>query len=60
MHYLTSLLPMPAFGMAILMGGILMTRAPKENLRSAFIESLFWGMGLFLCFSTEILIFENL
>ncbi len=60
MLYLTYILPLLVIGVAILMAGILMTRTPKESLRCALVEGVLWGMGLFLCFGTEILIFENL
>jgi hypothetical protein len=60
MNNLTTILLIMAAGIAILTAGILITRTSKQSLPSALVESLFWGIGLFLCFSTEILIFENL
>ena len=60
MQYSTSLALLLAFEMAILMGGIVVTRMPKDSLRSAFTEGILWNMGLFLCICVEILLFENL
>ena len=59
MNYLIYILSAPLTGMIILMAGILMSREPKQSLRSAFIESLAWGSSSFLAFSTEILVFAN-
>jgi hypothetical protein len=60
MRFLIATLPILAFAMAILMTGILMIRMPKESLRSAFTEGLFWDIGLLLGISIEMLILENL
>lgn len=60
MQYFTYVALVLVLAMTILMGGIVMTRMPKEDLRSAFAEGVFWNMGLFLCICFEILLLENL
>ena len=60
MQHLTSILLILSVAMTILMAGVLMTRAQKENIRVALTEGIFWDMGLFICFSIEILVFESL
>ena len=60
MSFLASVLPILVLGVAVLMVGVLVTRAPQQSLQSAFSEGLCWGIGIFLCFSTEILILENM
>jgi len=60
MNLLTSMLLVLSIGTAMLMTGILMSREQKQNLRSAVVESLAWGVCFFLAFGVEILMFENL
>ena len=56
MQYLTSIALPLVFAMTILMVGIVLTRMPKESLRSAFTEGIFWDFGLLFGICIEILL----
>lgn len=55
MQYFLSMLPVLVIGVIVLIGGILINRGPRQSLQSALNESVLWGAGFFLSFSTEIL-----
>lgn len=56
MDSLLSMLAVTAICMAGLMAYIVIARAPKQSLRSAFVECLTWGIGGFVSFAAEILV----
>jgi len=59
MDYLFFILAVLLTGMFVLIVGTLITRAPGQNLQSAFNESLSWGVAFFLSFGAEILMVTN-
>lgn len=58
MDYLFAIFATLAIAAVVLSAGIVMTRGPREDLRSTINESLIWGGGLFLSYSAAILTFE--
>lgn len=58
MDYLFAIFAAPAIAAVVLSAGIVMTRGPREDLRSAINESLIWGGGMFLSYGVAIVTFE--
>ncbi len=59
MSYLLSMLAVLVVGVIVLMVGILMNREPGQSFQSSLNDSLVWGMGFFVSFGAEFLMFAN-
>lgn len=49
-----------AISMTLLFAGIVATRSPKDDLKSAIAEGAYWNTGLFISICIEILLIESL
>lgn len=59
MNYLLSMLAVLVVGVMLLMGGILINREPGQSFQSSLNDSLVWGIGFFISFGAEFLVFAN-
>lgn len=60
MNYLLVIFEMLFSATFVLAAGIFLFRSPGQTLRSAFVDSVAWSSGFFFCYSTAIMMFDNL